>query len=88
MKSIGLLLINIYQKYISPRKGFKCAYGQITGRWTCSSFGKIAISKHGLLKGVLLINRQMKNCERLHFKIDGYGDGCAQDTEKCKSRNC
>ena len=30
-------LIKIYQRYISPIKGFKCAYGQLYKDGTCSS---------------------------------------------------
>ena len=88
MKSLALWFISVYQLKLSSKKGFKCAYGQITGRWTCSSFGKKAISKYGFLKGLLLIRRQMQNCERLYINDDSYGEGCVQDVERCKRRNC
>jgi putative component of membrane protein insertase Oxa1/YidC/SpoIIIJ protein YidD len=35
----AMMLIRGYQKWISPRKGFCCAYRYFTGARGCSEFG-------------------------------------------------
>ena len=58
-------LIDLYQRYISPRKGFCCAYRlRHRRRDSCSQFAKRAIGKLGLLPGVRLLGRRFDKCER------------------------
>ena len=70
MKLISLLLIDIYQRRISPNKGFRCAHRAYFGRSTCSVYGKKAISKHGTFTGVKLISRRFKSCSMAIQKIE------------------
>jgi putative component of membrane protein insertase Oxa1/YidC/SpoIIIJ protein YidD len=37
LRHLILSLIRLYQKYISPAKGFKCAYAHLYENGTCSS---------------------------------------------------
>ena len=45
--------IGAYQRYLSPYKGFCCAYRAHTGRASCSALGARVIRRHGLLAGGL-----------------------------------
>jgi len=47
MKQICLLLIEFYQRIISPRKGFKCAHHALHRGPTCSNAVKSLIEEHG-----------------------------------------
>jgi putative component of membrane protein insertase Oxa1/YidC/SpoIIIJ protein YidD len=56
-------LIDLYQRYISPRKGFCCAYRvRHRRRDSCSQYAKRAIAKLGLLPGVRLLGRRFDKC--------------------------
>lgn len=44
--SIGL--IRFYQKFLSPRKGFCCAYRKHTGGRSCSGFALVAVRRYGV----------------------------------------
>ena len=68
MKSIIVLLINVYQRFISPRKGFCCAYRTLKGGKSCSEYGKHSISNFGVLKGTKLLIERFRLCEQT-FKI-------------------
>ncbi len=57
-------LISAYQRYISPRKGFRCAYRAAHGRHSCSEFGKRAASRCGLLSFLPLLCRRFSRCAR------------------------
>jgi putative component of membrane protein insertase Oxa1/YidC/SpoIIIJ protein YidD len=43
-----LLAIGLYQKYLSPHKGFCCAYRTHTGRAGCSALGFRAVRRYGV----------------------------------------
>lgn len=62
MRSLLLLFIRIYQIYLSPYKGFRCAYHAHTGRRSCSKFGFAAIDKHGAIVGARLLRRRFRKC--------------------------
>lgn len=62
MKELAIYFINFYQKFISPYKGFSCAYRVGTGKISCSGYGKIVINRFGLVKGVLLLKRRFIDC--------------------------
>ncbi len=64
MRRLLLLLIRIYQAYLSPYKGFRCAYHARTGRRSCSAFGFTAIDRHGVIVGLLLLRRRFCKCAR------------------------
>lgn len=66
LKSLALGLIRLYQRHLSPRKGFSCAYRVHTGGHSCSHFGYSAIAKHGVLRGLVLIRRRLDKCAWQH----------------------
>jgi putative component of membrane protein insertase Oxa1/YidC/SpoIIIJ protein YidD len=62
MRRVLLLFIRIYQVYLSPYKGFRCAYGTRAGRRSCSTFGFAALDRHGVIVGLLLLRRRFRKC--------------------------
>jgi uncharacterized protein len=62
MKRLALLLISSYQGYLSPHKGYCCAYRTLYGRSSCSHFGYRAISRYGILMGIFLLKRRLSKC--------------------------
>lgn len=62
LKNLSLVLIQFYQKRISPKKGFSCAYRVHARGAGCSGFGKRAIQKHGFFLGLVLLRRRLAKC--------------------------
>jgi putative component of membrane protein insertase Oxa1/YidC/SpoIIIJ protein YidD len=56
------MLIRGYQRFISPRKGFHCAYRVHTGCASCSTLGFRAIRRHGVTMGLHLLMRRFERC--------------------------
>ena len=54
---IGILLIKIYQWFISPLFPPSCRYTP-----TCSQYGIEAMKKHGLIKGGWLTFKRISRC--------------------------
>ena len=62
MKKLALWAIGFYQRVISPRKGFSCAYRLHTGRAGCSALGYRAIARFGLWRGLGVLRKRLKKC--------------------------
>lgn len=56
-RSLGILLIKIYQLFISPYLSPSCRFTP-----SCSQYGIEAIKKYGLLKGGLLAIKRIGRC--------------------------
>src|SRR5687767_12544286 len=54
--------ITWYQLRVSPRKGFRCAYGARWGHGTCSSIVKSAFASHGIFFGSYTVLAQAAKC--------------------------
>ena len=54
--------IDVYQQFLSPYKGFRCAHRVRHGRLSCSQFAKRLIQKVGLLRFAPLFRRRLERC--------------------------
>jgi len=59
---LALAAIRGYQRYLSPHKGFSCAYRCATGRDSCSRHGYRVIERFGLWDGLALLRRRLRRC--------------------------
>ena len=62
MDSLAEVMIGTYQRYVSPYKGFCCAYRVHTGRVSCSEFAKRAIARKGTVAGIVLSRLRFDAC--------------------------
>lgn len=58
--------IRLYQRWLSPLKGFRCAYCAYTGRATCSNLGLRAIRRFGTWRGLAVLRRRLYLCGVAH----------------------
>lgn len=65
MKSIMILIIKAYRKYISPLKKPCCRFYP-----TCSQYALDAVSKYGVLKGSFMSVKRILRCNP--FNQGGY----------------
>lgn len=61
-----LAAIRAYQRFVSPHKGFCCAYRRHTGRASCSVFGYRAVRHYGVFAGLALVRRRTYYCGVAH----------------------
>lgn len=55
--SLTLLLLRLYQRYVSPMRPPTCKYYP-----SCSQYAVIAIGRHGLLRGAALAGWRLLRC--------------------------
>lgn len=60
--AVALGAIRFYRRHVSPRKGFRCAWGAATGRDSCSGVGLRAVRRTGWWRGAQLLRRQFDRC--------------------------
>jgi len=69
LREIGLLLIFLYQKLLSPRKKNKCAKGELHQDGTCSSTTRDAFRKDGFIAGMKEYRKSTKECKEAYKTI-------------------
>lgn len=61
MRIFLLILIKIYQAFVSPLKRPTCRFYP-----TCSNYALEAVEKHGAVKGCLLTMKRLSKCHPFH----------------------
>ena len=96
LTKLSISAINLYQRYLSPHKGYCCAHRVYTGEDSCSQYAKVAIAEYGLFSAFPLIREQFDRCslaakemkkQRKKKGKDNTSDDCAGDIA-CQSINC
>lgn len=67
IKSFLIYGIKIYQKYISPYKGFKCAHKAHAYGMSCSSYGLFVLNNHSLKESLFKINERLQACKEIYI---------------------
>jgi putative component of membrane protein insertase Oxa1/YidC/SpoIIIJ protein YidD len=62
MRSAALFAITLYQRYLSPYKGYCCAYRSYTGGASCSTLGFRVIRRFGIWDGLALLRERLALC--------------------------
>jgi uncharacterized protein len=95
---LSLAAIGGYQRHLSPRKGYACAYRIAHGGTGCSGFAKQAIHDAGLVAALPLIRARFAACRdaakelreapaaRDKSRKQGCGSGC--DCTGCSDIPC
>lgn len=68
MRKIALAGITLYRRYLSPIKGFSCAYRLHRGGASCSAHGYRVIERYGVRTGLRLLRRRLNCCSRVHYE--------------------
>ena len=59
---VALIGIYGYQRWISPRKDYRCAFSVRYGGTGCSGYAKLAIRDHGFFSAIPLIRQRFADC--------------------------
>lgn len=66
---VALGMIDLYQRWVSPHKGWRCAHALHTGRRGCSALGARAIRRHGVWRGLGVLRRRFDACALSHEQL-------------------
>lgn len=69
LRSAVLFAIALYQRHLSPLKGFSCAYRVHTGSASCSVLGSRSIRRYGVWHGIGVLKRRFERCSAAHQRF-------------------
>ncbi|MEM7182447.1 MAG: membrane protein insertion efficiency factor YidD [Spirochaetota bacterium] len=69
LTSLSIYLIRLYQRFISPYKGFRCAHAAYHRGHSCSQAVIAILTKHGLWNGLSKIHLRFKHCKYAYHRI-------------------
>ena len=61
--ALAAWLIGLYQRFLSPHKGYRCAYGVLYGQDSCSQAIKHTVLTNGVLAGLRALCGQFRACK-------------------------
>lgn len=84
-----LWAIRLYQRHLSARKGYGCAYRLAHGGTGCSGFAKGAIAEHGVWQAIPLIQERFRACKvaALNLRRDADEERDEEDDKKKKKKD-
>ena len=85
MRELALAAIGVYQRYVSPYKGFCCAYRAHTGRGSCSALGARAIRRWGVRRGLAVLRLRRHRCGEIPRRC---ANGPARSTRAAQRGDC
>ncbi|MFD2610525.1 membrane protein insertion efficiency factor YidD [Deinococcus taklimakanensis] len=71
LSALALRGIRLYQRHISPRKGFRCAHAALHGGESCSAAVARIVGEGGVIAGRARIAAQFRSCRAAHDAIHG-----------------
>jgi uncharacterized protein len=66
LKALALVSVGVYRCYVSPHKGFSCAWRVHRRGSSCSAFAERAIRRCGVPRGMALLQRRLRRCGNVH----------------------
>ncbi|MFI3137822.1 MAG: membrane protein insertion efficiency factor YidD [Methylococcaceae bacterium] len=69
LNAIAISSITVYQRFISPYKGFCCAYHYHSGRLSCSEFARHIVKRRGVFALWAAMPRQFSRCKAAYAQI-------------------
>ncbi len=78
----------VYQQYISPRKGFRCAHAVLHDGTGCSGYAKQAIKQHGLFQAIPSIRQRFRDCRAAYHILRSEQNSPSEKRKKKKSDSC
>ncbi|MDJ0552910.1 MAG: membrane protein insertion efficiency factor YidD [Microcoleaceae cyanobacterium MO_207.B10] len=82
MNKIAVVLISGYQKYISQRKGFACAYRVLYNGESCSEYIKRMFIEQDLSRAIKAANHRFKACKKANQIIKLQAISNSEKSEK------
>ncbi|MGB3238812.1 MAG: membrane protein insertion efficiency factor YidD [Geitlerinemataceae cyanobacterium] len=78
-------IVRGYQKYLSPHKGFSCAYRKLHGGASCSEYFRQTIDRYGFSHASFLFQQRLEACKMANFTLRS---SVLEDENNRRRKNC
>jgi putative component of membrane protein insertase Oxa1/YidC/SpoIIIJ protein YidD len=69
MSTIAVAGIDLYRRYLSPLKGFRCAHHALHGTGSCSTFGREVYATHGFIQATRQLRARFTACKQASVRL-------------------
>jgi putative component of membrane protein insertase Oxa1/YidC/SpoIIIJ protein YidD len=69
VSTVAVAGIDLYRRYLSPLKGFKCAHNYVHNAGSCSTFGRNAYATHRFLEATRLLRQRFVECKQASLRV-------------------
>ena len=70
LRSVVLLGVGFYQRYLSPHKGFSCAHKRLYGGTSCSEYFRLAVQHRDLSDSIPLFQKRLRACKGASLSLN------------------
>ena len=70
LRACAIFLIGLYQRFLSPYKGFRCAYAAWHGGPSCSAAIKDLIREHGVFAALPGVRQRFSDCRAAYVRLN------------------
>ncbi len=67
LRSVSIAIIDVYQRYLSPRKGYSCTHRIVHGGESCSEYVKNVLADKSLFESTLLARQRFRDCNTAYI---------------------
>jgi putative component of membrane protein insertase Oxa1/YidC/SpoIIIJ protein YidD len=82
LEKIAALLIRMYQRFISPYKGFRCAHRVLHGGPSCSEFARLYVQENNFWAMFPALRMRFRECRMAKETLIAANAAGAQGTRK------
>lgn len=86
IRSFSIFCIRLYQKYLSPRKGYRCAHSVLHGDTGCSGAVIQIIQENSIMEWRKLIRTRFDNCRLAHEELKEKKKDKNGKCSRCKNK--
>lgn len=87
VKGCLLLTIRAYQRYISPHKGFSCAYRILHQEQSCSSYFKTCITEQSFDRAYISFRQRLQDCHQANLILQANSRQQRKANQRRRRRN-
>lgn len=81
----SLTLVDLYQRHLSPRKGFCCAYRVLHHDLSCSAYFRQQVQQQGAWDAIAPLRSRLKACQAAHQVLAAQAED-AEESEDSRRR--
>ena len=83
---IAIALVSLYQRYLSPYKGFRCAHKTLYGGTSCSQYFQMVVREKGLVAAIPKFQQRLLDCKQANVLIHAQDNSEEKTKKKKKDR--
>lgn len=82
LEQLAAFFIQMYQRYISPHKGFRCAHRALHGGASCSEFARLYVKEHSVWSMPAALRMRFRECRLAKMTLIAAAAGKNQNTKQ------